>query len=198
MSYQKWSLFFWHHLPIFSTIFENYNNQIKNVTITFREKKSKNIEKFKENLWSVNWTLIEDNIDPVHAYTELYDTYANIYNNCFPIRTIKSNSKICKPCISKGLRRSINKKNKLYIQFLQNRITESKYKIYKNKLTHSIRIAKRIYLSPITPRFQPFTLCVCGWRFVFLVHYTIARMSSFSGQCERLSRRLVPITSQFC
>jgi hypothetical protein len=42
----------------------------------------------------------------------------------------------------------------------------------------------------ITPRFQPFmrlrfTICIpC------LLHH-IARMSSFSGQCERLNRRLV-------
>jgi hypothetical protein len=45
----------------------------------------------------------------------------------------------------------------------------------------------------ITPRFQPFTLCVCGSRFVFLVYYTVARMSSFLGQCERLSMRLVEL-----
>lgn len=132
------------HLPIFSIIFEN-NNLTKNDIITFRDINSRNIQKFKENLLSVNWTLIEDSSDPVQAYTEFHDTYSNIYNNCFPLRTVKSNSKICKPWISKGLRKSINKKNKLYKQFLQNRITENRYKIYKNKLTHSIRIAKRIY-----------------------------------------------------
>ena len=44
------------HLPIFSIIFENHNNHIKNDTITFRDKNSKNIGKFKENLLRVNWT----------------------------------------------------------------------------------------------------------------------------------------------
>ena len=55
------------------------------------------------------------------------------------------NFKNYNPRISKGLRKSINKKNKLYKHFLQKRIPESKYKNYKNKLNHSIRIAKRIY-----------------------------------------------------
>ena len=41
------------------------------------------------------------------------------------------------------------RKNKLYKQFLQNRnpTTERKYKTYKNKLTHCIRIAKRLYFD---------------------------------------------------
>ena len=45
--------------------------------------------------------------------------------------------------------KSIKRKNKLYTQFLKSRnpVIESKYKTYKNKLTHSIRIAKRIYFD---------------------------------------------------
>ena len=60
----------------------------------------------------------------------------------------KKNYKVYKPWISKGLMKSIKRKNKLYKQFLQSRnpVIESKYKTYKNKLTHSIRIAKRIIL----------------------------------------------------
>jgi hypothetical protein len=75
--------------------------------------------------------------------------YSNIYNDCFPVKTIKRKSKFYKPWISKGILKSIKRKNKLYKSFLQNRnpIAESKYKVYKNKLTHSIRIAKRIYFD---------------------------------------------------
>jgi hypothetical protein len=68
---------------------------------------------------------------------------------CFPVKIIKRKSKIYKPWISKGILKSIKRKNKLYKSFLQNQnpIAESKYKVYKNKLTHSIRIAKRIYFD---------------------------------------------------
>ena len=49
--------------------------------------------------------------------------------------------------MSKGLKKSINKKNKLYKHFLLNRnpLTETNYKNYKNRLIYSIRTAKRMY-----------------------------------------------------
>ena len=52
-----------------------------------------------------------------------------------------------KPWISQGLLKSIKKKNKLYKQYLSNPSSqkEEKYKTYKNKLNHSLRIAKRLY-----------------------------------------------------
>jgi hypothetical protein len=45
------------------------------------------------------------------------------------------------PWITKGLLKSISKKNRLYKQLINfpNKQRESRYKIYKNKLTHIIR-----------------------------------------------------------
>ena len=52
-----------------------------------------------------------------------------------------------KPWLLKGLLRSIRTKNKLYKQHLTNQSPhyETCYKNYKNKLNHSLRIAKRTY-----------------------------------------------------
>ena len=49
--------------------------------------------------------------------------------------------------MAQGLLRSIKRKNKLYRQYLLNPSAqnESFYKHYKNKLNHSLRIAKRLY-----------------------------------------------------
>ena len=137
------------HLPVFSITFENYNNKTKNETITFRDRSPKNIEKFKESLANISWSTIEESSDPAYAYTTFLATYTSIYNKCFPKKTSKKNYKVYKPWISKGLMKSIKRKNKLYKQFLQSRnpVIESKYKTYKNKLPHSIRIAKRIYFD---------------------------------------------------
>ena len=48
---------------------------------------------------------------------------------------------------TKGLAKSIRKKNMLYQSFLNNpnSSNENAYKSYKNKLTHSLRVAKRSY-----------------------------------------------------
>jgi hypothetical protein len=63
---------------------------------------------------------------------------------------------------------------------------------YEN-IPSGLRITLRI--PPIMYRsrhaFSLSAFCVCGSRLVFLVYYTIAHMSSFLGQCERLSRCLV-------
>ena len=54
-----------------------------------------------------------------------------------------------KPWLTKSLLRSINKKNKLYKQYLRHRSNEKllKYKTYKNKLTDLLRVAKRLYFQ---------------------------------------------------
>ena len=53
----------------------------------------------------------------------------------------------CKPWFTKGLAKSVKKKNMLYKCFLNNPNSpnENTYKSYKNKLTHSLRVAKRLY-----------------------------------------------------
>ena len=58
-----------------------------------------------------------------------------------------SNYRLSKPWLSKGFLKSIRTKNKLYRQYLTNQSShyETRYKNYKNKLNHLLRIAKRIY-----------------------------------------------------
>ena len=62
---------------------------------------------------------------------------------CFPFKTIKGKAlnSFRKPWLTKNLLRSINKKNKLYKQYLRHRSNEKllKYKTYKNKLTNLLR-----------------------------------------------------------
>ena len=52
-----------------------------------------------------------------------------------------------KPWFSKGLAKSIKKKNSLYRRCLRNPCAENEaiYRKYKNKLNHSLRTAKRLY-----------------------------------------------------
>ena len=70
---------------------------------------------------------------------------------CFPFKTIKCKAlnSFRKPWLTKSLLRSINKKNKLYKQYLRHRSNEKllKYKAYKNKLTDLFRVGKRLYFQ---------------------------------------------------
>ena len=77
-----------------------------------------------------------------------FDKFSTAYNSCFPLRRARkwSNSSK-KPWISRSLLESIKCKKRLYKQFIRNPtlLNEIKYKKYKNKLTHSLRLAKRSY-----------------------------------------------------
>ena len=67
---------------------------------------------------------------------------------CFPVKKLtKKQSRLNKPWLSNALINCIKKKNKLYRKYLRNPIMDrqSIYKSYKNKLNHSLRIAKRLH-----------------------------------------------------
>ena len=84
--------------------------------------------------------------DPNESYNAFSIEFLKIYDQNFPtkiIKTKKYNNSLA-PWMTKALLISIRKKNKLYKKFLtsQNSLHESRYKKYKNKLTHLIKIAK--------------------------------------------------------
>ena len=72
-----------------------------------------------------------------------------MYDECIPLKKCIVNKKKepLSPWITKGLLKSINKKNKLYKEYLRNPTNGKlqKFKTYKNKLNMLIRKSKRKY-----------------------------------------------------
>ena len=69
------------------------------------------------------------------------------YNKCFPLKKVKArNGYFSKPWLSKGLLKSIKRKNILYKRYLCNPSSDraNQYKKYRNKLNCSLRATKRI------------------------------------------------------
>ena len=137
------------HLPIFSVNFD-LNLPKTNTNLTFtRNFSDKNISKFRDLLSNVKWTDINSHSDPNKAYNDFFNRYPNLYNSCFPLRPVKGQaSRFLKtPWITPALLKSIRKKNLMYKKLVANydSTRETKYKSYKNKLTHLIRISKKKY-----------------------------------------------------
>ena len=136
------------HLPIFSLILYNNSTSGKNKYVFFREKNAHNLSAFKDELGKINWAEMPGLNDPSCAYELFVGKYTTIYDKCFPLRKMKAKRfNLRKPWFTKGLAKSIRKKNMLYQSFLNNSNSsnEKAYKSYKNKLTHSLRVAKRLY-----------------------------------------------------
>ena len=69
-----------------------------------------------------------------------------------------------KSWLSRGLIKSIKRKSKLYKRYLNvpNDVNEVSYKKYKNKLNHSLRIAKRNYYDKQLDYFKTNTIKTHG------------------------------------
>ena len=138
-------------LPIFSIhsindVSLNYNQD----PIVIRSKNPENSVRFLATLEETNWTSLEGYDDPNNAYNSFLTKYSETYNACFPLKKLAGKLKrkcINKPWLSKALIKCIKRKNKLYKLYIQNPSTDREiiYKHYKNKLNHSLRIAKRLY-----------------------------------------------------
>ena len=78
-------------------------------------------------------------------------TFMKLYNEEFPLKkmTSKEIKRKGKPWISKGIVKSSMYKRKLYKHFLKkaSHSNEMKYKKYRNKLNHIIRLAKKNYYN---------------------------------------------------
>ena len=73
------------------------------------------------------------------------------YNEHFPKRRVKTKYNNRKPWLSEGLKLSIGTKNKLYLTYVKLKClrNELRYKSYRNKLNHTLRIAERNYCAEL-------------------------------------------------
>lgn len=116
-----------------------------------RNYSDKNTTYFNNLIHNTDWNFICSIEDVNVAYYNFITVFQNIYDECFPYIYI-SNSKRRKkrhPWITTGILQSIKRKNKLYRKMLKNPNMDNsdKFRTYRNKLTHIIRISKTRYYS---------------------------------------------------
>ena len=91
------------------------------------------------------------NNDVNDQYNIFHNHLLRAINEIAPLKTLsnKENKSKIKPWITKGIRKSINRKNKIYKKYVKNKNenTYEEYKKIRNKLNHIIRESKRIHCS---------------------------------------------------
>ena len=110
---------------------------------------------FKHELSNVDWSHVYDaianNQDTNNCYSLFIDTFAQLFEKNFSIKTFKSpKANSPRNCwITKGLIKSCKRKSILYKKFKQNpnEANESIYIAYRNKLTTLLRKAEARYYS---------------------------------------------------
>ena len=137
------------HLPIISVFANEVMSKTTPEEVVFRNFSNVNQETFARRLNQVDWTnVLNDSGGPNESFSNFLSEYNSHFESCFPLKKVKRNKQIPQtPWISYGLLVSVRKKNKLYKQLVSkpSSARSEKYKAYKNKLNHLIRIAKRNY-----------------------------------------------------
>ena len=115
-------------------------NKKHNLDRTVRKYTDENVNALINDLARVNWSKVYDEKDDVDkAYTIVYNEIESHFNNNIPCVVIKNNHRATKrkPWITKGILRSIHKKNRLFKKCLKHPNSSTrreKYKKYRNKL----------------------------------------------------------------
>ena len=115
----------------------------KEAYVVYRDKNKTNIAKFHDKLRNIVWSDLPKYNNPKHAYGSFLNKFNETFNYCFPLKKVNAfKYGFRKPWLSKGLWKSIKRKNKL---FKKSVINENVHKKFRNKLNHLLRIAKRKY-----------------------------------------------------
>ena len=143
------------HFPVF---YIDYSCVIPNKPRLIKKRifSQTNIEAFSRSLEGHDWSDVMNCGDPQAAYTTFHNSFTEIYNQCFPIRTFKHGYKNRKPWLTNGLKTSIKIKNRMYKRHrkTKNPEHEKAYKTYKNKLNRILTKAERDHYQSLLQQNQ--------------------------------------------
>ena len=130
------------HLPVFINLIKQStpNSMYKK---TFRDFSNYNQDKFTYELQQIDWENLYHMTNANESFNYFIDTISKLYNKCFPMKTkFISHKRLQNPWLTTGLMNSIKQKFNLLKQSKLGIIPYENYKIYRNNLTQTIRLAK--------------------------------------------------------
>ena len=139
------------HLPIFTIVNGQPKQKESLQTSSFRKLSPENIYNLQQELKQEQWGDVLISTDAHEAYKLFIEKIHYHLNRNVPkvTNTKKSSKKPKNPWITKGILRSIRKRNAFYKTSLKDpsQLNINKYKQYRNKLTSIIKTSKQMYFS---------------------------------------------------
>ena len=134
------------HFPVFNIYKLDWQNTKKYKSIFKRNTNLKNMTKLNTELKNANWARVYNELNPNTSYEIFIDILNSHIDECLPWKKLKVKTET-NEWLTKGILTSCKEKNRLYKIYKCNPTIESEqtYKIYKNKLTHIIRLSKKLY-----------------------------------------------------
>ena len=142
------------HFPIFCVSSEIDCQKSKYI---LRRKTNQNcINKFQNELNSINWDVVQSSNDCQEAFSKFHDYFSRHFDKCFPIEKIKLNYKNRKQWLTQGFKDSIKVKNKLYALSIKtvNVYNTNKYVKYKRALQRIMKKAERDHYTGLFEKYK--------------------------------------------
>ena len=142
------------HLPVFQITSLSMSNHNKSSHVYVKQTDPSSLKAFKKDLLIVDWDEILNSCDVDEAYNSFLCKFKEKYDSNFIPRKINKKKFPKKPWVTASLLKCINKKNKLYKSFCQerNNRTESKYKKYRNRLNSVLQTSRKNYYYDLLHR----------------------------------------------
>ena len=141
------------HFPIFISLEKknNDNKQRKTINYTFIDYNEESLESLNENLYNIEWENNMLGLNTEESFNYLVSNIKASISECCLTKTVSySNKKIIRePWMTKGLMKSSNKLDKLYIKNLKYPLLKDKYKSYRSLYNKLKRKAKFNYYNNI-------------------------------------------------
>ena len=114
------------------------------------------MDKFSEKIQTISWDKIINETDTQSAYTDFNTTITDNFDRCFPFKKVATNYNNRLPWLTPAIKNSISQKHKLYMKQLKfhNQSNITKYKKFRNKLNHVLRITERDYYQAKMKEYQ--------------------------------------------
>jgi len=143
------------HFPVFH-LCKSYTITKGERFIIYRQNTcERNLMRFKQELDKTNWNDVYAEMDVNKGYDSFSNKFNKIYRRCIPSQkhTVKE---FTKPWMTECILNSVKRKNKLYHMFIKNptSATRERYKAYRNKLNHVIRISQRKYTQDMLNKYH--------------------------------------------
>ena len=138
------------HFAIFSLLKTNLELTNIKKTIIKRDINQGSMRYFKTIFSSTDWDLLTQTSSTNDSYNIFLERFIKIYDQAFPERKIEIKKKnLPSPWISKGLRKSSKRKQRLYEKFFKKRSDKNyeTYKIYKNLFEKLKKQSKKLYFQ---------------------------------------------------
>ena len=119
--------------------------------VTRRNVSYKNHQRFHQSISSIDWRSLYNESGTQTAFNLFHSTLLKHFHKHFPKQTVKMRYANRKPWLTQGMKDSIKEKNKLYKKYLKisTVANETRYKTYRNKLHHILKIAEKQHYSEL-------------------------------------------------